>query len=260
MKSIKVNEYSFRLIFLAGFMLLVSIWFAAGCSTGDFSRSQAVTAISEAANYKQPSVTSINIGALSNAYPRARQLSKDEKADEALPRAKEDFKNKQPQLIIAEQLGYIILHFENPQMRGSQMDMPTDLYAKDIGVWEFKARRTNRCGARSLERRQLERQRTGIAARRSGEPEITGIVDEDKITRKVEFTCRWKPNKSGQSLDPNSTAFAELPEDLKQILKNPKFNLFGTISQTVNFTQARKGVAYFKKYDDGWRMQNLTLF
>lgn len=90
--------------------------------------------------------------------------------------------------------------------------------------------------------------------------ENNGIVDEDKITKRVEFTYLWKPNRSGQSLDPRSAAFGELPEDVRQILKKPKFNLFGTSSQLVNFTQARKGVAYFKKYDDGcWRMQNLTL-
>lgn len=93
-----------------------------------------------------------------------------------------------------------------------------------------------------------------------GAPEITGIVDEDKITKRVECTYSWKPNRLGQSLDPRSAAFGELPEDVRQILQKPKFSLFGTSSKLVDFTQPRRGIAYFKEYDDGWRLQNLTLY
>lgn len=260
MKIIKANEYSTRLIFITVFMLLVSVWFAGGCSTSDFSRGQAVAAISEAANYKQAAVTSIDIGMLTNAYARAYQLSKDEKEEAAVVRAKEDFKKKQPQLIIAEQLGYIRLRYENPKMRGPEMDMPTDLYAKDMGVWEFTPRAELTDAGRALWKDVgLNVNETALPLAVREEPNITGIVDEDKITKKVELTYRWKPNKLGQSLDPNSATFNELPEDVKQIVKNPKFNLFGTDNKMVNFTEARRGVAYFKKYDDGWRMQNLAL-
>ncbi len=260
MKNIKANDYSFRLIFLAGFMLLVSIWFAAGCSNGDLSRSQTVTAIGEAANYKQAAATSIDVGMLTNAYARAWQLSKDEKEEAAVVRAKEDFKTKQPQLVIAEQLGYIRLRYENPKMRGPEMGMPRDLYEKGLGEWEFIPRAELTDAGRALWKDAgLNVNELALPLAVRGTPEITGIVDEDKITKKVELTYRWKPNKLGQSLDPNSATFAELPEDVKQIIKTPKFNLFGTISQMVNFTEVRKGVAYFKKYDDGWRMQNLAL-
>jgi len=96
MKDIKVNEYSARPKWIAGFILLVSIWFAAGCSTGDFSRGQAVTAISEAANYKQPSVTSIDIGSLADSNARAWQLSKEDTGEAAAIRAREDFKKELP--------------------------------------------------------------------------------------------------------------------------------------------------------------------
>lgn len=262
MKNIKVNEHSTQLIFLAGFVLLVSIWFVTACSSGDFSRGQAVTAISEAANYKQAATTSIDIGMLTNAYARAYQLSKEDTAEAALVRAKEDFKKKQPQLIIAEQLGYIVLRFENPKLTAASIasDQPADLYAKGLGIWEFKTRAELTDAGRALWRDaglNVNEMALPMAVRNA--PEITGIVDEDKITKKVELTYKWKPNKLGQSLDPNSAAFAELPEDVKQIVKNPKFNLFGTDSKMVNFTETRRGIAYFKKYDDGWRMQNLAL-
>jgi len=262
MKDIKVNEYSARPKWIAGFMLLVSIWFAAGCSSGDFSRGQAVTAISEAANYKQPSVTSIDIGSLADSNARAWQISKEDTAEAAAVRAREDLKKKQPHLIIAEQLGYIVLHFEDPVLNAAEMStgQPSDLYAKNLGVWNFKERAELTDAGRALWKDAgLNVNELALPLAVRGTPEITGIVDEDKITKKVEFTHRWKPNKLGQSLDPNSAAFNELPEDLKQILKNPKFNLFGTITRTVNFTEVRRGVAYFRKYDDGWRMQNLTL-
>ncbi len=242
-------------------VLIVACLFALiNCSTGDLSRSQTVTAIGEAANYKQAATTSIDVGMLADAYARTWQLSKDEKEEEAVVRAKEDFKKKQPQLIIAEQLGYIRLRYENPKMRGPEMGMPTDLYAKGLGVWEFNPRAELTDAGRALWKDAgLNVNEMALPMAVRGTPEITGIVDEDKITKKVELTYNWKPNKLGQSLDPNSAAFAELPEDLKQIIKNPKFDLFGTDSKIVDFTQARKGVAYFRKYDDGWRLQNLAL-
>ncbi len=260
MMNIGVTAYSASPIWIAGFMLLSSIILFTGCSSGDLSRRQTVTAISEAANYKQAATTSIDVGMLTNAYARAWQLSKDEKEEEAVVRAKEDFKTKQPQLVIAEQLGYIRLRYENPKMRGPEIGMPRDLYDKGLGEWEFNTRAELTDAGRALWKDaglNVNEMALPLAVREA--PEITGIVDEDKITKKVEFTYRWKPNKLGQSLDPNSAAFNELPEDVKQIIKTPKFNLFGTTSQMVNFTEVRKGVAYFRKYDDGWRMQNLTL-
>lgn len=260
MKSIKVNNHSTRLIFLAGFTLISSLTFLTGCSSGDLSRSQTVMAISESANYKVPAATSIDVGYIPDSNARTWQLSKDDTAEQAMVRAKEDFRKKQPQLIAAEHLGYIILHFGNPKLGRPQMDMPTDLYAKDMGVWIFNVRAELTDAGRVAWRDSgLEVNELTLPLAVRGTPEITGIIDEDKITKRVEFTYTWKPSKLGQSLDPNSTAFAELPEDLKQILKNPKFNIFGTTSKMVNFTQARKGIAYFKKYDDGWRLQNLTL-
>lgn len=76
-----VTAHAARPVWIAGFMLLASIAFVTGCSSGELSRRQTVAAITEAANYKQPSVTSIDIGSLPNAYARAWQLSKDEKEE-----------------------------------------------------------------------------------------------------------------------------------------------------------------------------------
>lgn len=236
-------------------MLLVSsIIYFAGCTTGDLSRGQAVTAISEAANYKQPALTSIDIGSLPDSNARAYQLSKEDTGEAAAIRAKEDFKKKQPQLIIAEQLGYIVLHFEDPVLSAADMssDQPSDLFAKGLGVWNFKERAELTDAGRALWKDAgLNVNELALPLAVRGTPEITGIIDEDKITKKVELTYTWRPNKLGQSLDPNSAAFNELPEDLKQILKNPKFNLFGTITRTANFTEARKGSPISKSTTTG---------
>jgi len=261
MKNIKANQFFTRQVFAVVFTLLLSsICFLTNCSSGDLSRSRATAAIGEAANFKQAAVTSIDVGWLPDARAYCWQLAKDETAEEAMPRAKAVFKTKQPQLLVAESLGLIRLHFDSPKLGGSEMDMPTDLYSKGMGVWEFKTRAELTDAGRALwEEANLNVNELSLPLAVRGAPEITGIVDEDKITKRVEFTYSWKPNKLGQAFDPNSAAFNELPEDLKQIVKTPKFNLFGTTSKMVNFTKARKGVAYFKKYDDGWRMQNLTL-
>ncbi len=94
MMNIGVTAYSARPKWIAAFMLLVSIWLAAGCSTGDFSRGQAVTAISEAANYKQAAATSIDIGSLPDSNARAYQLSKEDTAEAAAIRAKRGFQKE----------------------------------------------------------------------------------------------------------------------------------------------------------------------
>lgn len=96
------------------------------------------------------------------------------------------------------------------------MDMPTDLYAKDIGVWKFKVRAELIDVGRALWKDaglNVNELALPLAVREA--PEITGIVGKDKIAKKAELSFTRKPNKSGQSLDPNSAAFAELSEDLK---------------------------------------------
>jgi len=61
-----------------------------------------------------------------------------------------DFKKKQPQLIIAEQLGYIILHFENPVIERTGNGYANRFVCQRYRRVEFqRARRANRRGSRS---------------------------------------------------------------------------------------------------------------
>lgn len=244
-----------------GKIVLAMTILATACSSlGGFSRGQAVTAIAADNGYRTPSVTSIDVGWMTNTGAQAWQISADDTAEEAAIRVKEDFKTRQPQLLAAEHLGLIKLYFENAKLGPTQIDMPSELFNKKLGVWNFKVRAEITDAGRELwEDAGLGVTELALPLGVRGTPEITGITDESQTMKKVEFTYFWKPTPLGAALDPNNAAFVGLPQDLQDILKSPKRDLFVNNSKITNVTSPRKGFAYFKKFDDGWRMHAVTL-
>ena len=129
MKNLK-NKILFNLT------LLVTI-LSIGCSPfGGFSRSTATGAIEESKSYPRPSTMTIDIGGrLLNAGGTAWQISKEDTAEAAAVRAKEGFMQRQPQIIVAEQLGFLNLYFEKPELRPRGYGMPYELYEQGFGIW-----------------------------------------------------------------------------------------------------------------------------
>lgn len=96
----------------------------ASCSTlGGFTRNTAARLIENSNNYKAPATMTIDIGGrLANAGAGAWQTYADEPAEAAIPRAREDFGKRHPQIIVAEQLGFIKLYFERAELRSLLSD------------------------------------------------------------------------------------------------------------------------------------------
>lgn len=262
--KIETETFSRQILFSAqrftAVILLFVICFFSACLPGGFSRGQAAEMISKNQQYTTVSFMNIDVGMLPYGQARAWQITPDYNAEQAVIEAKKYFLKRQPQLWAAEHLGYINLFFENPELKFNDSDLPYDLYTKKLGTWHFKARAEITDKGKKMWRDAgfPENERALLTGIRDY-PKITGLVDEDKITKKVEFSYKWKPTELGAALDQNNPAFSTLPEELQNVLKNPKSDIFINNNKMLDFNSERKGVSYFKKYDDGWRIMNLTL-
>ena len=249
------NNIVIRSIFLFSFI-------AASCSVlGGFSRGKAAQLIGEDKRYSSPITMTIDIrGRLANAQGKTWQISTDDTAEAAAARAKTDFMSRQPQIIVAEQLGYIKLYFEEPELSGKEIGMPYELYRQNLGVWHFKVRAeiTDK-GQELWQKMNLEPDKDSLPLASKSAPEITGISDQNQTMKKVDFSYRWNPTPLGEAFDSSSSAFAKLPQELQEALKKVQFNNFGGGSNNIlDFKTVRQGMANFQKFDDGWRLSNLA--
>lgn len=245
------------------FTLLVALTvFTASCSPDGFSRGIAAKAIQEDKRFASAATMTIDVrGKLSNAEGKTWQISKDDTAEAATIRAKADFTSRQPQLLVAENLGYLKLYFDEPELGEKELNMPYDLFRQDLGVWRFKVRAEITEEGKSLWKDlnlAVDEKSLPLAVR--GTPEITGMKDEAQQTMKsAEFTYKWQPSELGKAFDPSSDEFKQLPANLQEALKQNQYNIFGGGgNNTLDFKNSRTGRAFFQKFDDGWRLSNLA--
>lgn len=247
--------------FRSSYILFLLVLFITACNPFGFSRGKAAEMIASEAQYKNPAFLNTDVGMLANAQGQAWQISRDDTVEAAAERARQDFYKRQPQLWAAEHLGFIKLHFEKPELGGRQMSMPSELYSQRLGVWYFKVRAEITEEGKKLWRSiGLPENDRALPLSVRAAPNITGLTDEDSNTKKAEFSYRWEPTPLGAALDPRTSEFGKLPPELQEVLKKPQFDLFGgSGTKTTNITDERKGVCYFRRFDDGWRIQNLSL-
>lgn len=139
--SIKQIGKTFFGQFTIIFFLLTLVSFSSSCSyLGDFSRRQAANLISENEKFKKSISYDTYTGGMVDVRTEAWQLSADETVEQAFPRAKENLKQKHPELFVAEHLGLLKLSFEKGELGGPQLSMPSELYVKNMGVWSFMPR------------------------------------------------------------------------------------------------------------------------
>ena len=107
-KNMKTHANHFAIKFFALSTIIFAL-FSASCSAlGGFNQRTAAALIEKDGKYKTPVTIPINIRRrLTNASASTPQLSTDDTAEAAAIRAKEDFAKRQPQLIVAEVLGFI---------------------------------------------------------------------------------------------------------------------------------------------------------
>lgn len=237
---------------------------ATACASlvGGFSRGAALSAIEQDSRFKSPATMSVDVGWLPNARGYAWKLSPDDTVEAAAIRAKADFMKRQPQLDVAEQLGYIKVLFENPKLGENDMNMPPKLWEQKLGTWEFDVRSEMTDKGRKLWQDlgfEVNEKSLPLAIRNNAE--VTGVTDESQTLKRVEFKYKWNPTDLGAAFDERNPAFSKLPEQLQKTLQKPPVpDLFGGGGgNLMDFTSPRGGVARFQKFDDGWRMFELYL-
>lgn len=240
-------------------IVLISITFTAACSTlGGFNRSTAAAQIEKDTRYSVPATMTINIGArLSNAGADVPQKTADETLEDAAARAEEDFMQRQPQILVAKQLGYIKLYFENGELGNRPMGAPR--FDDELKHWYFKARAEITDKGKALWTDlslPVNEEYLPLAVR--GEIDVTGLKDENQHMKSADFTYQWEANQLGKAFDPESDEFKQLPADLQEALQKTQFNMFGGGgNNTMDFRSKRAARAFFQKFDDGWRLGEL---
>lgn len=250
-----------KILIRGSYLFFLLVFLITSCNPFGFGRSQAGKAIAAEQQFKNPAFLNVDVSRMSNALGRAWQISQDDTPEAAAERSRQDFYKKQPQLWAAEHLGYIKLYFEKPELGGREMEMPNELYRQRLGVWRFKVRaEVTEAGNKMWKDIGLPENNNALPLAVRGAPNVTGLTDEDATTKKAEFSYKWEATPLGKAIDPRMPAFAILPEELKQILQRPTYDMFGgSGNKTFDTTTEQKGICYFKKFDDGWRLLTLSL-
>lgn len=254
------NNKHFSNNLTAKLILIVAV-LAAACSSlnNGVTRTTAVTAIQADNRYMAAMALSVDVSGRfnNNGGATVYQTSADDTAETAVVRAKTVFAEHQPQIAIAEQLGYIKLYFEKPEL--TQPQMGSRNYGTDLGLWNFKTRGelTDKGKALWQDLKLAENDQSLPLAVRTG-LEVTGIIDENSNNKRADFTYTWKPTELGEAFDSSSSTYAKLPKELQEALKSVQQNMFiGGKINPANFNASKAGMARFKKFDDGWRLSDV---
>lgn len=240
---------------LVGMFALAVIWTFAACSAlpGGFNRSTAAGLIEKDKKYKAPATISVRRG-LSRA--EAPQTSPDEVAESAVPRAKDDFAWQHPQLIVAEQLGYVKLHFEDAKLTEPGIGKPG---YKQYLYWSFQPRAEMTDKGRALWKDlDLPVNEDTLPLATRGTPEVNTLEDENQGQRASDFTYKWVTNELGAAFDENSPVFKNLKPNIQKWMREAKFDLLGQgNNRLLDIKVPRAAKATFKRFDDGWRLSYL---
>lgn len=242
-------------------LILMFVVLAASCSSlnSGVTRSTAVTAIEADNRYMAAMAMTVDVSGRfnNNGGATVYQTSANDTAETAVVRAKTVFAEHQPQIAIAEQMGYIKLYFEKPEL--TEASMGEKNYDTNLGLWNFKTRAELTDKGKALWeglKLSVNDQSLPIAVRTN--LDVTGIMDENQNNKRADFTYKWKPNELGEAFDPSSSTYAKLPKDLQESLKSVQQNMFvGGKVNPAGFNSLKTGMARFKKFDDGWRMSDL---
>lgn len=251
------NKKLFANLILKSTIAVTLLTTACASLTSEFSRSTASKAVETDARYQNPANIALDMGGREGAGEiSTEQVSFEDTAEAALARAKTNFEQKYPRLAVAEKLDFIKLTFDAPSFKAGATHLKT---AQDLGMWYFTVRAEITDRGRSLWKQfeyNVNEKFLPLAVREA--PEITGVTDENQTNKRVDFTYKWKATELGEAFDPNSAAFAKLSPELQESLKKVNWNMFSGSNKLLDFTTPRKGLARFKKFDDGWRLEQLN--
>lgn len=240
-------------------LIFVFALFSASCSSplSGFNESTAAKLIENNSKYKTPVTITINIGKrLTNAGASTAQLSADDTEEAAIIRAKEGFAVRQPQLLVAENLGFIKLYFENANLRDAGLGEPN--YGTNLKIWTFRPRAEITDQGRALWKKlnlPVNEESLPVAVR--GTPVITALKDDNERIKSADFTYRWDTTELGAAFDENSQTFKKLTPKIQESLQGEKFDLLGQgNNRLLDLDKPQTARVFFQKTNNEWKLRD----
>ncbi len=241
--------------------IFIFVLFASCAEAKDLSRPRALALIKDAKEFKEPAMIVLRDDYGEVSVPAQ---SVDEKEVDAQARAVEAFLDNHPMLAVLKHLNLIEVTAEVIQ-KPKVVKAPEIIIERPSGIttrnpidkdslepWKFNVRVS--LTAKGKEAAGNNERAIPIYTKQV--LEVTGIITTQNGGAQAGFTWRAVPTAVGESFDPKSAAYQRLPLKLQETLKNPTGLLQRTpLAETSEVNASvKKGVAYFQRYDDGWRL------
>ena len=239
----------FRNIITLGIFLVLSLACSTAASSSDdtpdeITRASAARIIAESENF--PAVYSIKIKqTFSYDSGAINAVSDDESEEDSVKRYLAQYSKLAPQIGVAVHFGYV-----RPIIKRTN-DKPELM--NETKYWKFEDEYVITDDGRKLWKDfGLEADDASLPLAVKEFDEVTGIIKRGGDTI-VEYTWRWKTNKMGDALDPQTGQFEKLPEHMQKWFTERRafFSSENTIVELAGTIRTR---ALFRKYDDGWRL------
>ncbi|MGI8469290.1 MAG: hypothetical protein ACR2N3_12645 [Pyrinomonadaceae bacterium] len=227
-------------------LVIISVLAAAGCDSGELSRSQVKSLVEVSPEFVQPAIID-----LTNQYEtkpsNIDKLSATETVEQAKARDLKTLLESYPDMEAANYLGFTdveqTLIKEVPYTAGS-MNIP--------GWYLTRKIRASEKGKQLWQEIKLPIKDDSLPIGRKEFIEVSGIAKQGETMAIADFTYKWQPNELGKALDEQTDEFKKLPQEIRKRLAE-KRGLLHT-SDSMDWSGERQGKAIFQKYDDGWRL------
>ena len=229
---------------------------AAGCRSGELSRSEAEKLIRGSDDFKVPFQIAYTESNLKYNEGLLTGINGDETREQAVARRINQYLELNPQIGVLDHFGLVV-----PQVVPHEAKAPTPTAYSPVVFWHFREKYTGSEKAAQYWRAagfQTNDEAFPLAVRDFSE--VTGITKQGENQATVEFRWVWSPNEVGKALDSTSAEFKSLPVDLQHLLTGEKIPTGELQSRNwvINWQTGIRGQAFFQKYDDGWRLAGIS--
>ena len=250
----KTSEKTPSMSFLIA-LCLIAFYLPAviSCGSKELTRSQAQTMITSNQEFKDiKTLDYINRTLREDKKGTSVAKSPDEPEAAIIQGRIGDYFVEEPRVGIADHLGLV-----QPKLKRIN-EKPENLGSlTPSGFWYFEENYTlTEKGKTYWSDYDLPAQETVIPTAKKEFINVTGITNTGATEASAEFTYRWLPNRLGKSLDPSTEEFKSLPENLKTNLTS--VYPYRVLPFVIDWGGERAGSARFQKYDDGWRLINIS--
>jgi hypothetical protein len=246
-KSVLRSIYTvgvFLVVTLFAVSIVVPLQGCAALNPKELTRASAFSLLRGHSMFKKPAVLPLNEA---EKFPVPAESSDE---PEPVERAVELFFEDRPAMGVLRHLGLVeamAVAVERPQRLA---------YTGYLTTWKFKITPRLTADGKKAVRAAGGEGEAAVPLLRREVVEVTGVTKEGGNSARVEFTWKSAPTPAGEAFDPTRPAFKSLPPALQQ--KLTRVNVLGN-SLKMSFGEVRRATARMRLYDDGWRVEGLSL-